>query len=51
MIVDCNILYSFIVHRIHGYCYCSLLLILFTVYTISDWLLLYWYCYRPVASQ
>ena len=28
-----------------------LLLILFTVYTITDWSLLYWYCYRPVASQ
>ena len=41
---DRSTLYSPIVHRIHGYCYCSLLLILFTVYTITDWLLLY--CYR-----
>jgi len=33
---DRNTLYSPIVHRIHGYCYCSLLLTLFTVYTITD---------------
>ena len=32
---DCNTMYNSIVHRIHGYCYCSLLLILFTVYTIT----------------
>jgi len=41
---DRNTLYSPIVHCIHGYCYRSLLLILFTVYTITDLLLLY--CYR-----
>jgi len=47
---DRNTLYSPIVHRIHGYCYRSLLLILFTVYTIIDWLLLYGYryCHRIV---
>ena len=43
---DRNTLYSPIVHRIHGYCYCSQLLILFTVYTIIDRLLLYCYYYR-----
>ena len=32
--LDCNTLYSSI-HRIHGYCYCSLFLSLFTVYTIT----------------
>ena len=47
---DCNTLYSPIVHRIHSYCYRSLLLISFTVYTITDWLLLYSYryCHRIV---
>jgi len=34
-LLDRNTLYSLIIHRIHGYCYCSLLLILFTVYTIT----------------
>ena len=33
---DRNTLYSPTVHRIHCYYYCSLLLILFTVYTITD---------------
>ena len=32
---NCNTLYSPIIHRIHGYCYCSLVLLLFTVYTIT----------------
>jgi len=35
VLFDCNTMYNSIVHRIHGYCYCSLLLILFTVYTIT----------------
>jgi len=33
---DRNTLYSPIVHHIHSYYYCSPLLILFTVYTITD---------------
>ena len=43
-----NTLYNLIVHHIHGYC----LLILFTVYTITDWLLLYCYryCHRIVPT-
>ena len=32
---DRNTLYSPIIHRIHGYYYCSLFLLLFTVYTIT----------------
>jgi len=35
VLLDCNTLYSPIVHRRHGYCYCSLLLLLFIVYTIT----------------
>ena len=35
VLFDSNIMYSSIVHRIHDYCYRSLLLILFTVYTIT----------------
>jgi len=33
---DRNTLYSPIVHHIHGYCYRLLLLILFTVYMVTD---------------
>jgi len=32
---DRNTLYSPIVHRIHGYCYCFPVLLLFTVYTLT----------------
>ena len=44
-LLDRNTLYSPIIHRIHGYYYRSLVLIFFTVYTITDLLLLYCYCY------
>ena len=49
VLLDRDTLYNPIVHRIHGYCYCSLLLLLFTMYTIT----VYWYTisllslYRP----
>jgi len=39
--LDRNPLYSSIVHRIHGYWYCLLFLLLSTVYTI----IVYCYCY------
>ena len=32
ILLDCNILYSSIIHRIHGHWYCSLPLLLFTMY-------------------
>ena len=35
ILLDRNIMYSPIIHRIHSYCYCSLLLLLFTVYTFT----------------
>jgi len=34
-LLDRSTLYSFIFHRIHGYCYFSLLLLSFTVYVIT----------------
>jgi len=40
VLLDCNIMYNFIIYCIHGYCYCSLLLLLFIVYTI----IVYCYC-------
>jgi len=39
VLLDRNTMYSAIVHRIHGYWYCLLFLLLFTVYTIT----VYWY--------
>jgi len=35
VLLDRNPMYSPIVHRIHGYWYCLLFLLLFTVYTIT----------------
>ena len=35
VLLDRNTMYSPIAYRIHGYCNCSLLLLLFTVYTIT----------------
>jgi len=49
VLLDCNTMYSPIVYCIHGYWYCLLFLLLFTVYTIT----VYWYTalllslYRP----
>ena len=39
LLLDCNPMYNFTVYRVHGYCYCLLLLLLFTAYTIT------FYCY------
>jgi len=50
-----NTLYNPIVHRIHGYCYCLLFLILLTVYTITVYwfivVLLTLYCSRTVGNM
>jgi len=35
VLLDCNTMYSFTVYRIHSYYYCSLLLLLFKMYTIT----------------
>jgi len=49
VLLDCNIMYSLIVHRIHGCRYCLLFLLLFTVYTITVYWYLYYYCHCIVA--
>ena len=35
VLLDRNTKYSPIIYRIHGYCYCLLSLLLFTLYTIT----------------
>ena len=39
VLLDHNLMYSPIIHRIHSYWYCLLFLLLFTVYKIN----VYWY--------
>jgi len=45
VLLDRNTMYSPIVHRIHGYWYCLMSLLLFTMYTITT----YYYCHCIVA--
>jgi len=35
VLLDCNSMYNYIIYRIHDYYYCLVLLLLFTVYTIT----------------
>jgi len=44
VLFDRNILYSLIVHRIHGYCYCSSVIVI--VHRVYDY---YWLLYCTVT--